>query len=65
MMEFVATPMRQRKCRITIADACQFRRQIGEPMGNKMHNIALALNASVGSQHGGRKDDPPLRLKDP
>jgi hypothetical protein len=38
--------MRQRKFRIAIADACQFRRQIGEPMGNKMHNVALALNAS-------------------
>src|SRR5271170_233779 len=34
-------------------------------MGNKMHNVAFALNASIDPDHAGREDDPPLRLKDP
>jgi hypothetical protein len=36
-----------------------------EPMGNKMHDVALALNGSIDRQHAGRENDPPLRLKDP
>ena len=46
VMEFVAAPVRQRECRVAPADAYQFLRQVRQPMGDKMHDLALALDVA-------------------
>ncbi|CAX24231.1 protein of unknown function [Methylorubrum extorquens DM4] len=46
-MEFITTPVRQRKCRVAIPYAGEGGREIGEPMRDEMHDLAFALDAAV------------------
>jgi hypothetical protein len=48
-MEFITTPVRQRKCRVAIPYAGEGGREIGEPMRDEMHDLAFALDAAARS----------------
>jgi hypothetical protein len=56
VVQFIAAPMRQRKGGITAVATCQRVRKVGQPMGDKMDDLALALDAAVDRHHPGRKD---------
>jgi hypothetical protein len=60
MMEFVAATVGQWKSAISLADACEICRQIGQMVGHEMDNLALALDATLHGDHAGRQDDAPL-----
>jgi hypothetical protein len=47
VMEFIAPPVRQRETIIPFADAGQFGRQIGQMLRDKIHHVALALDATL------------------
>jgi hypothetical protein len=47
VMQFVAAPMRQREDCVTVANARQRVRQIGQPMRDEMDDLALSLDAAV------------------
>lgn len=56
-MEFVATHVWQREGCVPLADAGQIGRQVGEPMGDEMHHLTFALDATVDPDHAGRQDE--------
>lgn len=62
-VELIAAPMRQRECSIALADARQISGQITQAVSDEMHNLTFALNASVGADHAGGKDDTAVFLE--
>lgn len=62
-MEFVAAPVRQREGGIALANACEIRRQITQPMGDEVHDLAFSLDAAVDPNHTGREHDTAVFLE--
>ena len=57
MTNVIAASMRQRECRLPVANASRFVGEIGQPMGDEIDDLTLALNAAMDRHHAGRKDD--------
>ena len=47
MMEFIAASMWKRKSGVAIANTRQRWRQVGEVLGDEMHDLAFALDTAV------------------
>src|ERR1700730_2633028 len=60
VVELVAAAVRQRERDVSIANARQRVRQIGQPMSDEMDDLARALDAAVDRHHPCRKDHPAL-----
>lgn len=60
MMEFVATPMRQREGSIVIADTGQIGGKIVQTMSDDLDHLAFALNPSIDADHASAEHDPAI-----
>jgi hypothetical protein len=47
----VAASVRQRECRLAVAGAGEFGRQVGKALRDEMHDLALALDAATYRDH--------------
>ena len=47
MMKLIAASMRQRKGHVALINTCKFRRQVDQPVGDEMHDVAFPLNAAI------------------
>ncbi len=57
MVKLIAATMRQGKRLIPFADTSQNIRQIGDAVGDDMHDLAFTLKLAVNSDHARRQDD--------
>ena len=55
-MEFASSAIRQEGRDIALPDAGQFTREVHNPMGDQMHHLAFALDASLHGNHAGGED---------
>lgn len=58
--KFVAAPMRQRKLVISLAEPAEIFRQVEQPLGDEMDDIAFPLDLAVDRQHRARQHEPAL-----
>jgi hypothetical protein len=56
-------PPSRRHPPVPLANGCQERREIGEPAGDEVDDLAFALDHALDPEHRGRKDETPLRLE--
>lgn len=51
MVGFITPAMAQRKSGVAITDAGKIRGEVGQPMGDEMHDLPFSSNAAIDTDH--------------